>query len=251
AADLHKLQGTARAVAGCVPAPLGAQIAVGDIELMRSLAGPAIDKAAQAIKIRFRDVQKRRRVLGFRADEGDKARRQVLVSRDDRRTGGNSLLCCELSAGGQRHTQEGCENVPAAAGHMAPAIVSALSSPSRGAVLAKAGRAPSKDNGNPTSDKAGLPTHCWMIPRALVCGSVTTWSRVWIGLFGIPAASRRSAQTAIGAVRKRSLRIGTSSARLTTRSALVRNRGSSARPGRPIAAHRRRNKLSLPAATIM
>jgi hypothetical protein len=65
---------------------------------MGSLACLEIDKAAQAVKIRSRDVQKRRRVLGFRADKGDEARRQVLASRDDRRAGGGSLPWRELGA---------------------------------------------------------------------------------------------------------------------------------------------------------
>ena len=81
-ADLDKLQGTARAVAGRAPVPLGAEIAVGDIELVRSLAGPTIDKAAQAVEIRLRDVKEAGRMLGFRADEPDKALRRILANLD-------------------------------------------------------------------------------------------------------------------------------------------------------------------------
>src|ERR1700751_4636198 len=143
-ADLDKLQRTTRAVARCGPAPLGSEIAVGDIKLMRSFTCLEIDKAAQTIKIRSRDVQKRWRVLGFRADKGDEARRQVLASRHDRRAGGGSLPWRELGARRQRHNQGGRDKVPAAEGHMVWATISELSSPSRGAVLAKGGRAPSK-----------------------------------------------------------------------------------------------------------
>jgi hypothetical protein len=40
---------------------------------VRDLAGPAIEKAAQAIEIRPRGVEKRRRMLSFRADEANVA----------------------------------------------------------------------------------------------------------------------------------------------------------------------------------
>ena len=48
------------------------------------------------------------------------------------------------------------------------------------------------------------------MPSAAVCASATTWSTVWIGPFGIPAASSRAAHTAIGSVANRSERIGIS-----------------------------------------
>ena len=154
-ADGDKRQRSARAVAGSVPAALGAEIAVGDIELVRGLAGPAIDKAAQTVEIRLRDAEKGRRVLGFRADERDEPVRQIFASFDARRAGGR------LSVERPRRTRPappptGWRESRASGKLIEPdRAVSALSSPSRGAVLAKAGRAPSKDSGSPTSDSVG------------------------------------------------------------------------------------------------
>src|SRR6516165_809426 len=242
-------------IAGRVPAPLCARIAVGDIELVLGLAVLAIDEAAQTVEIRLRHAEKQWRMLRSRADQADKALRQILTGRNNlcfaSRLGLGALRRRELSAGGQRRPQQRGEDASPVHCHVAGLTISGLSSPSPGASLAKGGRAPSKESGSPTNDSplpSPLLIHRWITPRAAVCSSATTWSTVWIGPFGIPAASSRAAQAAIRSPAKRSARIGISARRLTTRSPFVRKRGSSARSGRPIAVQSRRNRLSLPAA---
>src|SRR6516162_9413735 len=95
--ERDKRQGSAGAVAGGVPAALGAEIAVGDIELVRSLAGPAVDKAAQTIEIRLRDAKEGRCVLCFWADEHDKPLRGIFA-RLDADCSGRRLSRGKLSA---------------------------------------------------------------------------------------------------------------------------------------------------------
>ena len=75
-ADLEEAQGAAGAVARSVPVPLGSRIAVRHIKLVEGLAGLAVDKTAQAIKIGFGHAEKRRRVLRLGADHADEARRR-------------------------------------------------------------------------------------------------------------------------------------------------------------------------------
>src|SRR5205823_12777233 len=69
ATDGNKRQRCAGTVTRGIPAPLSAEIAVGDVELVRDLAGPAIEKAAQTIEIRSGSVEEGGRVLAPRADE--------------------------------------------------------------------------------------------------------------------------------------------------------------------------------------
>src|SRR5262249_868832 len=115
----------------------------------------------------LRDTKKRGRVLGFWSDEDDEPLRRIFASFDTRRAGGRPRRC-SISTRGQCYPQGDGEICSLTANHRPRLPVAALSSPSWGAVFAKAGRKPAKDSGIPTSDRVGLPDHRWMMPSASV-----------------------------------------------------------------------------------
>src|SRR5205823_1019409 len=69
-ADRDKAQRLALGVARRVPVARGAEIAVGDVELMGDLAVAHVDPAAQRREIGAGDAEKRLGVLPPRADKG-------------------------------------------------------------------------------------------------------------------------------------------------------------------------------------
>ena len=71
-----------------------------------------------------------------------------------------------------------------------------------------------------------------------------------IGPHGTPASTRRSNHSSAPLAESASMRIGRSSSRCSVRSALRRNRGSSASSGRPSTTTSLRNRPSLAAATM-
>src|SRR5439155_13123115 len=172
-ADRNEAQRLAGRVARRVPAALGAEIAVLDIELVGDLAGPGVDHAAQQVEIGILDAEKRLRMLQPRAGQRHEAATLLLCS--DHRVGRLSRRqdARQVAAAEERDRPDQAEQRPGPV-HRAGPITASLSSPSAGAGLSKGGRTPSKDSGRPTSARS-LCGQCWMMPSAWVWASATTW----------------------------------------------------------------------------
>src|SRR5205823_2576838 len=96
----------------------------------------------------------RRRVLRPGADQTDEPGRDIFARRGDGRGArvSGSFRRWGLGAGGERRSERDGEDAATTSPHAAGSTISGLSSPSRGASLAKGGRAPSNESGSPTSE---------------------------------------------------------------------------------------------------
>src|SRR5215471_1290427 len=155
-ADLQKAQRAAGAIARGTPVPHGAGVAVRDIKLVQRLAGLTVKKAAQNIKIRLRNTEKRWRVPRSRADHPDEPGRRI-VGGCSRATMGQGLRRLGLSATRERRPHQDGEEALSREDHSGRSRISRLSSPSRGASLESGGRTRSNESGRPTNDNAVSP----------------------------------------------------------------------------------------------
>ena len=108
--------------------------------------------------------------------------------------------------------------------------------------------------GEPTRRTSSPASGCGIriaMPRASIWGSANTWSIVFTGAQGTPAASRASIHAVVARVRVTASILGISRSRFRTRRALLAKPGSSSSSGSRAASQKRSNWRSLLAAMMM